>query len=83
MSKTTTFFEALQINTALDLRDIRGKRHNLALILTQFMLGLLCNRDGNMSSIHRHMKAHYSKMVADLSLENSVPKKQYLVRIYL
>ena len=82
-SKTTTFFEALQNDTTLDLRDNRGKRHPmLSLILLEFVLGLLCNRDGKMSSIWRHMENHHTKLVQELGLEEGVPKKRYLVHTY-
>ena len=66
MTKSTTFFEALQKAENLDLRDGRGKRHNLSLILLEFVLGLLCHRDGNLSSIWRHMKPHHLELVEEL-----------------
>ena len=77
MAKSTTFFEALQKAENLDLRDGRGKRHNLSLILLEFVLGLLCHRDGNLSSIWRHMKPHHLELVEELGFKDSVPKKQY------
>lgn len=78
--KTTTFYEELQRSSKLDLRDPRGKRHNLALILVEFTLALLCNRDGNLSSIHRHMKNHHKQLLKYMGLE-AESKKQYLGRI--
>lgn len=54
--KETTFYEQLQNSEQLDLRDGRGKFLNLAHILLGITLGLLRNRDGNLSSIHRSMK---------------------------
>jgi hypothetical protein len=53
-----SFFEKLQSIEGLDLRDNRGKRHALAVVLMGVMLALLSNRDGNLSSIHRHLKNH-------------------------
>ena len=82
-AKSTTFFEALQSDKELDLRDIRGTRHDLCVILTEFVIGLLCHRDGVLSSIWRHMKAHHIRVVEELGMCDIVPKKQYLVLIYL
>lgn len=77
-TKTKTFFEELQSNTKIDKRDKRGQKHpNLALILVELVCALLSNRDGNQSSIHRHMVKHHDKLVAELGLEGAVPKKQY------
>jgi predicted transposase YbfD/YdcC len=64
-----SFFEKLQNAEGLDLRDKRGKRHDLAVVLTGVMLALLCNRDGCMSSIHRHLVKHYEKLVMVLGVE--------------
>ena len=77
MTKSTTFFEVLHKDEELDLRDGRGKRHGLSLILLEFVLGLLCHRDGNLSSIWRHMKSHHEEMVEELALGGSVPKKLF------
>ena len=57
--KGTTFYEELQLLPGLDKRDRRGKRHDLGIVLLGFTLALLSKRDGNLSSIHRHMKNHY------------------------
>lgn len=76
-TKTKTFFEELQSNTKIDKRDNRGQRHELALILVELVCALLSNRDGNQSSILRHMAKHHDKLVAELGLEGIAPKKQY------
>lgn len=68
-TKSTTFYGKAQRSKTLDLRDIRGKIHDMPLILTEFILALLCNRDGNLSSIHRHMKNHHNLVVEFLGLE--------------
>jgi len=64
-----SFFEKLQSIEGLDLRDNRGKRHDLAVVLVGVVLALLSNRDGNLSSIQRHLKNHYEKLVAHLGVE--------------
>lgn len=64
-----SFFEKLQSVEGLDLRDNRGKRHDLAVVLVGVMIALLSNRDGNLSSIHRHLKNHYEKLVAHLGVQ--------------
>lgn len=68
-NQNTTFFEKLQQTKGLDLRDERGKRHNLAVVLVGVTMALLSNRDGNLSSIHRHLSNHYEKLVEVLGVE--------------
>ena len=70
-NKSTTFYVKAQRSEHLDRRDIRGKIHDMPLILTEFILALLCNRDGNLSSIHRHMKNHHNLVVDFLDLESA------------
>ena len=77
MTKSTTFFESLQNDETLDLRDNRGKQHILCLILVEFVIALLCNRDGNLSSIRRHMNSHHTQIIKELGMENTAPKKRY------
>jgi len=81
MSKSKTFLEALQMDKELDLRDNRGKVHDIGIILVEFVLALLCHRDGNLSAIWRHMKSHHSILLAELGLLGDVPKKRYRDRI--
>ena len=64
-----SFFEKLQSVEGLDLRDNRGKRHALAPVLLSVMTALLRKRDGNLSSIHRHLKNHYEKLTEVLGVE--------------
>lgn len=64
-----SFFEKLQSVEGLDLRDNRGKRHQLAVVLAGVVIALLSNRDGNLSSLHRHLKNHYEKLVEVLGVE--------------
>ena len=68
-----SFFEKLQNEKGLDLRDNRGKRHDLAVILVGVMLALLSNRDGNLSSIHRYLQNHYERLVEVLGVEKKRP----------
>lgn len=51
----TTFYVELQNCSGLDLRDNRGLIHDLAFVLLGLIIGLLRNRDGNLSSLHRSM----------------------------
>lgn len=64
-----SFFEKLQKEKGLDLRDNRGKRHDLAVVLVGVMLALLSNRDGNLSSIQRYLQNHYERLVEVLGVE--------------
>jgi hypothetical protein len=50
-----SFFLSLQNTPSLDLRDNRGKTHNMSLVLTSFILSFLRGKDGNLSRIHRAM----------------------------
>ena len=74
-----SFFEKLQNAENLDLRDNRGKRHDLAVVLVGVSLAVLSNRDGSLSSIQRHLKNHYEKLVGVLGIE----KKQAVSRSQL
>ena len=60
--QSTSFYEALQANVELDLRDPRGKLHDLPLVLLSLTLSLLRGRDGCLSSIHRSMQ-HTQKVL--------------------
>lgn len=78
MSQETTFYEELQKAEGLDLRDNRGKRHDLAFILLGVIIGLLRKRDGNLSSIHRSMVNTHVKLCKELDVEmpNAVSRAQ-------
>lgn len=69
-AQETTFFNELQRSTSLDLRDQRGKRHNLGLVLVGLLLGLLRGRDGNLSSIHRSMVNTHDRLCSILNIDN-------------
>lgn len=64
-----SFFEKLQNAEGLDLRDNRGKKHDLAVVLVGVTIAVLSNRDGCLSSIHRHLANHYEKLVGALGIE--------------
>lgn len=64
----TSFFEKLQQANGLDLRDNRGKRHDLAIVLAGVTVAVLSHRDGNLSSVHRHLTNHYEKLMGVLKL---------------
>ena len=68
-----SFFEKLQNADSLDLRDSRGKRHDLAVVLVGVILAVLSNRDGSLSSIQRHIENHYEKLVMVLGVEKKRP----------
>ena len=65
----TTFYEELQKAKGLDLRDNRGKVHDLPFILLGVILGLLRKRDGNLSSIHRSMVNTHEKLCSLLQVK--------------
>lgn len=69
----SSFFQKLQNAEGLDLRDKRGKRHQLAVVLVGVTLALLSNRDGCLSSIQRHVQSHYVKLMEQLKLEIKSP----------
>ncbi len=68
-----SFFEKLQNAEGLDLRDNRGKKHDLAVVLVGVTIAILSNRDGCLSSIHRHLRNHYDKLVVVLGVEKIRP----------
>lgn len=65
----TTFYEELQRCHDIDLRDNRGKIHDLAFILLGLMIGLLRHRDGTLSSVHRSMVNTHSLLCGALGLD--------------
>ena len=69
MKQETTFYEEVQKAEGLDLRDNRGKRHNLAFTLLGVIIGLLRKRDGNLSSIHRSMVNTHKKLCSHLDVK--------------
>jgi predicted transposase YbfD/YdcC len=68
-NKKTTFYSDLQTTLEIDLRDNRGKRHDLSFVLLGFIIALFSNRDGNLSSLHRHMLNHQNELCKLLGVE--------------
>lgn len=66
--KDKTFYAQLKASTCLDLRDNRGKRHCISLVLFELVGALLSNRDGSLSSIHEHMVQHHKLSCKHLGL---------------
>lgn len=62
-----SFFDQLQNVEGLDLRDTRGLRHELRVILLGVTLAILSNRDGNLSSIHRYMVNHNRRILESIN----------------
>ena len=62
LAKTTTFYQLLEQTPGLDGRDNRGKKHAMALVLTGLVLALCAGRDGNLSSLHRHLVNHFDAL---------------------
>lgn len=69
MEQETTFYKELQAEAGLDLRDRRGKKHNMVFILVGVMVGLLRNRDGKLSSIHRGMVNTHPRLCEMLGID--------------
>lgn len=69
LADSRSLFEKLQQAEGLDLRDNRGKRHDLAVVLVGVVLALLSKRDGCLSSIHRYLVNHYARLVEVLGVE--------------
>jgi predicted transposase YbfD/YdcC len=65
-----TFYQQLQNCPGLDLRDNRGKRHDLAFVLVGLTIALLLKRDGNLSSIHRSLVNKGSELCTFLGIDN-------------
>lgn len=72
-AKTTTFFQLIDHAPELDMRDNRGKRHSMALVLTGLAAALCCGRDGNLSRLHRHMVNHFEKLLDATQLTDHKP----------
>ncbi len=79
MKQETTFYEELQTCPDLDLRDVRGKSLDLPFTLLGLTIGLLRNRDGNLSSIHRSMQNKNQELCSYLCIaEKTVVSRSHL-----
>jgi predicted transposase YbfD/YdcC len=80
MYKETSFYFKLQNLAGLDLRDNRGKTHDLAFVLLGLSIALLRKRDGNLSSLHRSMENKHQELCDFLGLCDST---EVISRSYL
>jgi len=80
MYKENSFYVKLQNLAGLDLRDNRGKIHNLAFVLLGLSIALLRKRDGNLSSLHRSMENKHQELCTFLGLSDST---EVISRSYL
>lgn len=69
--QSTSFYQSLQATVGLDLRDQRGKIHNLPLVLLSLTLSLLRGKDGSLSSIHRCMQHTHAVLCDFLQIQES------------
>lgn len=68
-----SFFDQLQNIEGLDLRDTRGLRHELRVVLLGVTMAILSNRDGNLSSVHRYIVNHNSRILASIDYSTHSP----------
>lgn len=77
--QSNSFYLALQANAALDLRDNRGKLHNMSLVLCGLIFALLRGKDGNLSAIHRSMVKKQKELCLFLGIDyQSVISRSHL-----
>ena len=55
------------------MRDNRGKKHPVALVLTGLILALCCGRDGSLSRLHRHMVNQFNSLTDSQQLTDCQP----------
>lgn len=67
--QSNSFYLALQANAELDLRDNRGKMHNMSLVLCGLIFALLRGKDGNLSAIHRSMVKKQKELCLFLGID--------------
>jgi hypothetical protein len=81
--QSNSFFLALQDNASLDLRDNRGKTHNMSLVLCGLIFSLLRGKDGNLSAIHRSMKKKQTELCLFLGIDYQVVISRSHLPIFL
>ena len=69
VAQGNTFYEQIKNCELLDLRDNRGKKHSLALVLLSVIIAMYRNRDGVLSSIHRSMQNTQVELCSYLQIE--------------
>lgn len=70
--QSTTFFEILQNSQSLDLRDNRGKIHEISVVLIGVLIAIFRGRDGNLSRIHRSMVNTHDSLLIALKVEEQL-----------
>ena len=65
-----TFLKNYKLPKAWIYAIIEAKRRDVAVILMGVILAILSNRDGNLSSVRRHMKNHYAQLLQELQLDS-------------
>jgi hypothetical protein len=83
VAQNNNFYLALQNNASLDLRDKRGKKHNMSLVLCGLVIALLRGKDGNLSAIYRSMKKKQAELCGFLSIDYDVVISRSHLPIFL
>ena len=81
--QSNSFYLALQDNAELDLRDNRGKLHNMSLVLCGLIFALLRGKDGNLSSIHRSMVKKQKELCSFLGIDYQIVISRSHLPIFL
>jgi Transposase DDE domain len=82
-AQNNSFYLALQNNASVDLRDNRGKIHNMSLVLCGLIFALLRGKDGNLSALHRSMEKKQSELCAFLNIDYEVVISRSHLPIFL
>lgn len=69
VAQGSTFYEQIKNCDLLDLRDNRGKKHSLGLVLLSVIIAMYRNRDGILSSIHRSIQNTHVELCKYLQIE--------------
>ena len=81
--QSNSFYLALQGNAELDLRDNRGKLHNMSLVLCGLIFALLQGKDGNLSCIHRSMVKKQKALCSFLGIDYQIVISRSHLPIFL
>jgi predicted transposase YbfD/YdcC len=82
-AQSTTFYLALQNSTTLDLRDNRGKKHNLPYVLLGIIIAILRDKDGFLSKIHRSMVNTHDVLIKVLECLYNIENQGVVSRSHL
>ena len=79
VAQRNSFYLAIQSTRSLDLRDKRGKTHQMSLVLCGLIFALLRGKDGNLSAIHRSMVRKQKELCLFLGIDyQSVISRSHL-----